>query len=161
MVRSLIRVAALLLVVMFPASAFARSQAGAMWSAPSGGAMSVLRYGTLQTEELPFFLLSCFSSMKLSVLDIHDDLGDVTPGQKVTIMLEAGNLAAPLPAQIAQDPQSKTLYAEASNFSVKRVINVLKMTGPLKVTVGKAKFIYSDFNRADSVKKFTNDCSTN
>ncbi|MEG6508827.1 hypothetical protein V6C03_07570 [Methyloligella sp. 2.7D] len=148
----------LLSLTALPVSGGARAQAPEIWSASVTGDMSALRYGPLDDAALPIFLLSCFNDMKIAVLDVYGDLGEAKAGDALEMEVSGGKLAAPLKGKAETEETSGSLYAEASEFGIKPVINVLELEGPVTVKVGETKLELSDAGRAEAVKDFAMHC---
>lgn len=158
MVKFLPKALLVLAVTAFSLGASARTQENAVWSAQTTGDMSALRYGAFDAD-LPLMLLSCFNALEVAVLDIYDDVGAAKPGEPVTIELVAGDSAAPLEGEAAEAEETAEIYAEASDFPLKPVIDVLRKDGPLTVKIDDTSRTFSDFGKADAVESFAQACA--
>jgi hypothetical protein len=136
----------------------ARAEESLVWVEKASEGFISLAYGPLDPAKAPLFLLSCFDTMGIAVLDIHTQIDGVKPGEALTIELTAGDAKAQLKGEAALDEANSMIFAEASDIEVKPVLDVLRQLGPATVTIGKASATLSDQGRADGVSKFSQDC---
>jgi hypothetical protein len=129
-----------------------------VWTEKSNGGFATLAYGSYDPAKGPLFLLSCFNSMGIAVLDLRTDIGGAKLGQPITIELAAGEAKAAVEGEVANDESSGTTFGEASDIEVKPVLAVLRAPGPLTVKVGEASTTLSDRSRAQAVGQFNKDC---
>lgn len=139
----------------FPREAQAESL---VWTERTNGSLVSLTYGPLDPSKSPLFMLSCLNGMDIAVLNVRIGLADTEPGDPLTIELTAGGLTTPIKAEAAHDQAVNQLFGEASDVDVKRVLDVLRLPGPLKVTVGEGSETLSDRGRGEAVGQFTDHC---
>jgi hypothetical protein len=156
MVQRFIGFVAVLAFAALANAAFAQDQA--LWSSSNGGDMSSIRYGSLSTTELPPFMLSCFNSMGIAVLDLHDNFGKIPVGQTLPVELSAGSAKVTLTGTVSRDASTGKVYAEVSDLKIKPVLQVLQSEGPITLKEGDASATLSDAGRATALKDFQDHC---
>jgi hypothetical protein len=137
---------------------FARAEDTLVWIAKSSGSLVTLAYGPVDTTKAPLFLLSCFNGMDIAVLDVHQEISDGKPGEKLAIELSAGSATASLNGEIAHDDAIGVTFAEASDIKVKPVLAVLREKGPVAVKMGTTTATLAEHGRAEAVESFSQDC---
>jgi hypothetical protein len=151
----------LLLAVCLAASALpsaARAEESLVWLEKASEGFVSLAYGPLDPAKPPLFLLSCFNAMGIAVLDLHTEIESAKPGEAIAIELSAGEAKTSVEGEAAHDDASGMTFAEASDLTVKPVLEVLRQEGPVTVAVGQTTATLSDQGRADGVEKFSRDC---
>jgi hypothetical protein len=139
------------------AADLAHTEEGMVWTEHSSDNLTALTYGSLDPQQNPLFMLSCFNAMNVAVLDVHQDTGG-KPGEPLDIELSAADARAPLKGETALNETSGKTFAEASDIKVKPVLAVLKAEGPLTVKLGETSATLSDAGRGVSVAQFSKDC---
>lgn len=149
-----------LFAVSIAALAFgsARAEDTQVWISNSNGSLVTLAYGPVDSSKAPLFLLSCFNGMDVAVLDIHQEVADAKPGEKLTIELSAGSVTAPVDGETSHDDATGLTFAEASDIKVKPVLAVLREKGPVTVKMGATSATLAEQGRGEVVEKFAADC---
>ncbi|MGH6831733.1 MAG: hypothetical protein ACRECM_01720 [Methyloceanibacter sp.] len=147
-----------LLLGALPPGSFARAEEQLVWTEKASAGFVSLAYGALDPAKAPLFLLSCFNAMSIAVLDVRTEMAEAKPGAALTIELSAGDAKSPVEGEAARDDSSGVTFGEASDIAVKPVLDVLRQSGPLTVTIGEASAALSDQGRAEAVEKFSGDC---
>ncbi|MGH6865543.1 MAG: hypothetical protein ACREDO_05105 [Methyloceanibacter sp.] len=150
-------IAAVLLSSMEPYPATAREES-LVWSETTNGSLVTLSYGPLDPAKGPVFMLACLNGMNIAVLNVRMALADAEPGDPLTIELTAGRLTTPVKAEATHDQASDQLLGEASDVDVKRVLDVLRLPGPLTVKIGESRETLADRGREDAVVRFVDHC---
>ena len=135
-----------------------RAEESLVWLERASEGFVSLAYGPLDPAKSPLLLLSCFDGMGIAVLDLHIAIDGAKPGEALTIVLSAGGATSQVEGEATLDDANGMIFAEASDIAVKPVLEVLRQTGPVAVTVGQTNATLSDQGRADAVGKFSNDC---
>ena len=141
-----------------PMGGYAHAEETLVWTGRASDGLVSLSYGTLDPAKTPVFFLSCFDAMGIAVLDLRQDLEGAEQGEPVTIALSAGTAAAEMKGEVIRDESTGTILAEASDIAVKPVLDVLRQSGPLTVTIGETSAALSDQGRAEAVETFSKDC---
>jgi hypothetical protein len=136
----------------------ARAEESQVWIEKASDGFVSLAYGPLDPAKTPTLLLSCFDAMGIAVLDLHIPIDGAKPGEAITIALSAGAAKTQVEGEAALDEVSSMIFAEASDFAVKPVLEVFRQPGPVAITVGPTNATLSDQGRADAVDKFSKDC---
>lgn len=131
-----------------------------IWTERTNGDLTTLAYGPLDPATIPLLLLSCFNEMEVAVLDVHQEVGG-TPGDPITIELSSSKGQAPIEGEVAKNRDTGSTFAEATDFKVKPVLEVLGNEGPLTLKTGKTTATLSDAGRAAAVAQFAKDCKLN
>jgi hypothetical protein len=147
-----------LTTVALPVAGSARTEDELIWTEHSSDNLTSLAYGSLDPATNPLFVLSCFNGMSIAVLDVHHEVTGTKPGEPLTIELSAGAAQSPVKGEAALDEASGVTFAEASDIAVKPVLAVLRVEGPLTVTLGETRATLSDKGRAEAVAQFSKDC---
>jgi hypothetical protein len=147
-----------LLVGALPPGGFARAEEQLVWTEKASAGFVSLAYGALDPAKAPLFLLSCFNAMSIAVLDVRTDMAEAKPGAALTIELSAGDAKSPVEGEAARDDATGVTFGEASDIAVKPVLDVLRQSGPLTVTIGETSAALSDQGRAEAVETFSKDC---
>jgi hypothetical protein len=147
-----------LLVGALPPGSFARAEERLVWTEKASPGFVSLAYGALDPAKAPLFLLSCFNAMSIAVLDVRTEMAEAKPGAALTIELSAGDAKSPVEGEAARDNSSGVTFGEASDIAVKPVLDVLRQSGPLTVTIGEASAALSDQGRAEAVDQFSQHC---
>lgn len=147
-----------LLATALPHPTLARGEESLLWTTRTSDGLASLSYGTLDPAEIPLFMLSCFDGMNIAVLNLHKELNGTKPGQKITIELSAGPTQSPVQGEAARNGRDGPLFAEASGIAVAPVLDVLRESGPVTVSVGETRETMSDAGRAKAVAQFSKDC---
>lgn len=155
--RPLLAIAAFL--VTPPLASLGRSEEAIIWTEQSSGGLTTLAYGSLNPAESPLFLLSCFSSMNIVVLDVHKEIPGAKPGDPLTIELSSPNAQSPVKGEVGKNETTGTTFGEASDVDVKPMLEVLRDPGPLTIKIGEASATMSDTGRADAVAQFVKSCT--
>jgi hypothetical protein len=151
-------IAATFLVGALPQGSLARTEESLVWTEKSSEGLVSLTYGPLDPAKTPLFLLTCFNSMEVAVLEIFGVIEGTRPGQPLIIGLSAGSTELPLKGEVSLDDATGTMFAEANELKVKPVLDVLRASGPLTVNLGLTNKTLSDQGRADAVEKFSQSC---
>lgn len=154
--------ARLLLFACLPLGALAsdgvaRTEEGLAWREKSTQGLVSLAYGPADQAKAPVFLLSCFNAMDIAVLDVRTKIAELAPGDALTIELSAGGATSPLSGEATRDHDGAT-FGEASDIEVKPILDILRQTGPLTVTIGANSATLSDQGRAQAVDSFSRNC---
>ncbi len=147
-----------LVVGALASGSFTRAEESLVWIEKASEGFISLAYGSLDPAKPPLFLLSCFNGMSIAVLDVHTEIDGARPGEPITLELSAGEAKLPVKGEAARDDASGMTFAEASDIAVKPVLEVLRQSGPLTVTIGQTSATLSDHGRADAVQTFSKDC---
>lgn len=131
-----------------------------IWTERTNGDLTTLAYGPLDPAKIPLFLLSCFSEMEVTVLNVHQEI-EGKPGDAITIEISSGKGQAPIEGEVAKSRETGTTFAEATDFKVKPILEVLGNEGPLSLAIGKMSATLSDAGRAAAVAQFGKDCKLN
>ena len=150
--------AACLLVGALPPGSCARAEEQLVWTEKASAGFVSLAYGALDPAQSPLFLLSCFNAMSIAVLDVRTAMAEAKPGEALTIELSAGEAKSPVKGEAARDDASGVTFGEASDIAVKPVLDVLRQSGPLTVTIVEASAALSDQGRAEAVDLFSQHC---
>ena len=137
---------------------FARMEERLVWTEKASAGFVSLAYGPLDPAKTPLFLLSCFNAMSIAVLDVRTAMAEAKPGEALTIELSAGEAKSPVKGEAARDDASGVTFGEASDIAVKPVLDVLRQSGPLTVTIGETSATLSDQGRAEAVDLFSQHC---
>lgn len=147
-----------LLVGALHPGGFARAEESLVWIEKASEGFISLAYGPLDPAKPPLFLLSCFNGMSIAVLDLHTEIDGARPGEAITMELSAGDAKLPVKGEAARDDASGMIFGEASDIAVKPVLEVLRQSGPLTVTIGQTSATLSDQGRAQAVDQFSKHC---
>ena len=150
-------IAAAFLFLALPQGA-AHAEESLVWSERSDEGRVSLAYGKLDPAKTPLFLLTCFNSMDVAVIEVFGAIEGTHPGQALTIELSAGSAKLPLKGEVSVDDATSSMFAEANEVKVKPVLEVLRASGPLTVNLGLTNKTLSDQGRADAVDKFDQAC---
>ena len=150
--------AACFLMGVLPFGSFSRTEERLLWTEKSSAGFVSLAYGPLDPAKSPLFLLSCFNAMSIAVLDVRTEMAEAKPGAALTIELSAGDAKSPVEGEAARDDATGVTFGEASDIAVKPVLDVLRQSGPLTVTIGETSAALSDQGRAEAVETFSKDC---
>jgi len=150
--------AACFLMEALPPGSFARAEEQLVWTEKASAGFVSLAYGPLDPAKSPLFLLSCFNAMSIAVLDVRTEMAEAKPGAALTIELSAGDAKSPVKGEATRDDASGVTFGEASDIAVKPVLDVLRQSGPLTVTVGETSAALSDQGRAEAVALFSQHC---
>ena len=153
----LLLAACFLMGALSPGS-FARAEEKLVWTEKASAGFVSLAYGPLDPAKSPLFLLSCFNAMSIAVLDVRTEMAEAKPGAALTIELSAGGAKSPVEGEAARDDSSGVTFGEASDIPVKPVLDVLRQSGPLTVTIGETSAALSAQGRAEAVETFSKDC---
>jgi hypothetical protein len=134
--------------------------ASLVWTERTNGDLTTLAYGSLDPDEIPLLLLSCFNEMEIAVLDVHQAV-EGSAGDTITIEISSAKGQAPIEGEIAKNRETGTTFAEASDIKVKPILEVLRDEGQLTLSLGDASATLSDSGRAAAVAQFTKDCRLN
>jgi hypothetical protein len=156
MIRPLARPLFAVLITAVASSSLALAEESLVWISKSNGQLVTLAYGPVDPTKAPLFLLSCFNGMDVAVLDVHQDIADAKPGEKLAIELSAGAATASLDGETAD--ASGSIFGEASDIKVKPVLAVLREKGAVTVKMGATSVSLAEQGRADAVEKFAADC---
>jgi hypothetical protein len=141
------------------ASAAPVPETGYVWT---GGetekGFSTLVYGSPETPEDLLFWIHCDMKKKITEMTVYVDNPGTKVGQAITIELSAGAAKLPVKGKIATDEMSGFLFAEARNFKVKPVIELLKPEGPALAKTGNVVTTLPDDGRAEAVSEFAKAC---
>jgi hypothetical protein len=152
--------AALLALAIPMAARAAESETGYVWT---GGetekGFSTLVYGSPETPEDLLFWVHCDMKKKTTEMTVYVDNPGTEVGQAITIELSAGAAKLPVKGKIVTDEMSGFLFAEARNFKVKPVIELLKPKGPASAKTGNVVTILPDDGRAEAVSEFAKACT--
>jgi hypothetical protein len=129
-----------------------------VWTERSSGDLTTLSYGPLDPAKIPLFLLSCFNEMEVAVLDVHQEVAGAAPGDAITIELSSAKGQAPIEAEVAQNRETGTTFAEASDIRVRPILEVLRDKGPVTLAVGKQSTALSDAGREEAASQFSKAC---
>ena len=129
-----------------------------VWTENSSGGLTTLAYGPLDPGQAPLFMLSCFASLGIVVLDVHREIPGAKPGDPLTIELSSDKAQSPVTGEVGKDDAPGTTFGEASNINVKPVLEVLRDPGPLTIKMGAASATLSELGRAEAVAKFVDNC---
>jgi HSP20 family molecular chaperone IbpA len=151
--------AALLALAIPMAARAAESETGYVWT---GGetekGFSTLVYGSPETPEDLLFWVHCDMKKKTTEMTVYVDNPGTKVGQAITIELSAGAAKLPVKGTIATDEMSGFLFAEARNFKVKPVIELLKPKGEASAKTGNVVTTLPDDGRAEAVSEFAKAC---
>ena len=150
--------AACFLMGVLPFGSFSRTEEKLVWTEKASEGFVSLAYGALDPAKSPLFLLSCFNAMSIAVLDVRTEMAEAKPGKALTIELAAGDAKSPVEGEAARDDATGVTFGEASDIAVKPVLDVLRQSGPLTVTIGEASATLSDQGRAEAVDLFSQHC---
>jgi len=128
-----------------------------VWTQKASGGFVTLAYSSLDPSETPLFMLSCLNGAGIAVLDVSPGAGG-EPGTEMTIALANGDATASVEAEVIHDEASGAALVEASDIDVKPILEVLKGSGPVAMTVGDANAELSDHGRSVAVEEFTKQC---
>ena len=145
-------------LVILPLASGSRSEETMIWTESSNGGLTTLSFGPLDPAKSPLFVLSCFSDVKIVVLDVHQEIPGTKPGDPLTIELSSTKAQSPVKGEVGKNETTGTTFGEASDVNVKPVLEVLRDAGPLTVKMGEASAIMSEQGRAGSVAKFAENC---
>jgi hypothetical protein len=134
------------------------AQEATIWTETSNGGLTTLSYGPLDPAKSPLFVLSCFSDLKIVVLDVHKEIPGAKPGDPVTIELSTDKSRASVKAEVGKNETTGTTFSEASEVNLKPVLEVLRDPGPLTLQMGEAGLTLSDQGRVESVSKLIENC---
>jgi hypothetical protein len=141
------------------AAVAAESETGYVWT---GGetekGFATLVYGSPETAEDLLFWIHCDMKKQTTEMTVYVDNPGTKVGDAVTIELSAGAAKLPVKGKIATDEMSGFLFAEARNFKVKPVIELLKPKGPASVKTGNVVTALPDEGRAAAVSEFAKAC---
>ena len=151
--------AACLFLVLAAPDNFARAEENLIWTEKGSEGLVSLSYGPLDPAKAPLFLLSCFDTMGIAVLDVRQEVEGAKPGDALTIALSAGETKAEVEGEAARDDPTGMIFAEASDIAVKPVLDVLRQAGPVTITAGKMSASLSDSGRSEMVERFVKDCA--
>lgn len=129
-----------------------------LWMAKASGGLVTLAYGSPDPMKNPLFLLSCFNEMNIAVLDVHKDVTGVKPGDALTIELAAGAETAPVEGEAARDDVNNITFGEASDMALAPILDVLRETGPVTLTMGETSATLAEPGRAEALAQFVKDC---
>ena len=152
---------ALALAMVLPILPLAESgsaEEATIWTETSNGGLTTLSYGPLDPAKSPLFVLSCFSDLKIVVLDVHKEIPGAKPGDPVTIELSTDKSRASVKAEVGKNETTGTTFSEASEINLKPVLEVLRDPGPLTLQMGEADLTLSDQGRVESVSKLIENC---
>jgi hypothetical protein len=135
----------------------ARTEEGLVWREKATQGLVSLAYGPADQTKAPLFLLSCFNAMDIAVLDVRTEIADASPGDALTIELSAGGAKSPLSGEATRDHDGAT-FGEASDIEVKPVLDVLRQSGPMTITIGENSATLSDQGRAEATDTFSRNC---
>jgi hypothetical protein len=147
-----------LLAAALPLGGLARAEAPLVWTAHTSGALTTLVYGQIDPAAEPLFLLSCFNGMSIAVLDVHQGIPRVEPGQPLTIEISSAKAQSPVAGEVARNEATGATFGDASDIDVKPVLAVLRDPGPLTIKMGETTATLSDQGRAAAVAEFTENC---
>ena len=151
--------ACLALAAPAAASASPALETGYVWT---GGetekGFSTLVYGSPETPEDLLFWVHCDMKKKTTEMTVYVDNPGTKVGQAITIELAAGAAKLPVKGKIATDEMSGFLFAEARNFKVKPVIELLKPKGEASAKTGNVVTTLPDDGRAEAVSEFAKAC---
>jgi hypothetical protein len=136
----------------------ARAEEILLWTSREDGGLVSLSYGSFDRGKIPIFMLSCFNGMNIAVLNLHKELSGTEPGQKITIDIAAEAAQTPVQGEAARNERNGPLFAEASGVAIAPVLNVLRESGPVTLSVGDTRVTLSDTGRPEAVAKFSKDC---
>ena len=136
----------------------ARAEESLVWTGKASEGFVSLAYGPLDPAKTPLFLLSCFNAMSIAVLDVHKEIEGAKPGEALTIELSAGDAKSSVDGEATRDDASGVTFGEATDLAVKPVLEVLRQSGPLTVTMGKTSANFSDQGRTQAVDIFSQNC---
>jgi hypothetical protein len=128
-----------------------------VWTQKASGGFVTLAYGPLDPRKTPVFMLSCLNGAGIAVLDVSPGASGEA-GTEMTIALVNADLTASVEAEIIHDEASGAKLVEASDIDVKPILDVLKGSGPVTMTVGDATAELSDQDRSRAVEEFTKQC---
>jgi hypothetical protein len=146
-------------VTAIPLPGFAAAEMPLIWTARSSGALTALAYGPIDPAQDPLFLLSCFNGMSIAVLDVHKGITGIEPGQPITIEINSTKAQSPVAGEVARDDETGATFGEASNISVKPVLEVLRNPGPLTIKMGATSATLPDQGRLEAVGQFSQNCT--
>lgn len=145
-------------IVMAAPASFAHAEETLIWTTKASDGFVSLSYGPLDPAKAPLFLLSCFDAMGIAVLDVRQEVEGAKQGDPLAIVVSAGEAKAEITGEAARDAGTGMTFAEASDITVKPVLEVLRQAGPVTVTSGNASASLSDSGRMQAVDQFTKDC---
>jgi hypothetical protein len=157
-ISSRLLIAACFLMGALPPGSVARAEEQLVWTEKASQGFVSLAYGVLDPAKAPLFLLSCFNAMSIAVLDVRTEMAEAKPGEALTIELSAGDAKSPVEGEAARDDATGITFGEASDIAVTPVLDVLRQSGPLTITIGEASAALSDQGRAEAVDQFSQHC---
>jgi hypothetical protein len=119
---------------------------------------ATLVYGSPETPEDLLFWVHCDMKKKTTEMTVYVDNPGTKVGDAITIELSAGAARLPVKGKIATDEMSGFLFAEARNFKVKPVIELLKPKGPASARTGNVVTALPGEGRAEAVSEFAKVC---
>lgn len=151
----------LFLAIVLSASGLPASPAQAVdiWRVKTSGSFVTLRYGSLDEQEKPVFLLSCLNGIGIAVLSVYMDFPERETGEALTIEFSAGGKTAPVAAETAAEDGTGIIYGEAGDIAVTPILKVLEQKGPVTIKSGANAAEMSAQGRAETVAEFAKDCS--
>ena len=132
-------------VTAIPLPGFAAAEMPLIWTERSSGGLTTLAYGPLDPAQDPLFLLSCFNGMSIAVLDVHKE----HHRHRARSAPHHRDIIRPRPSRRSRARWHATTkrgatFGEASNISVKPVLEVLRDPGPLTIKMGETSATLSD-----------------
>jgi hypothetical protein len=147
------------LLATLPFASLGWSEETMVWTENSSGGLTTLAYGLLDPAQSPLFLLSCFSSMNIVVLDVHKEIPGAKPGDPLTIELSSTQKQSSVKGEVAKNETTGTTFGEATDINVNPMLEVLRDSGPLTIKMGEANATMTDVGRADAVAQFVKSCT--
>jgi len=135
------------------------AHAADIWRVKTSGSFVTLRYGALDEQEQPVFLLSCLNGVGIAVLSVHMDFPERETGEALTVSFAAGGKMAPVAGETAAEDGTGVIYMEAGDIAVRPILKVLEQKGTVTMKSGEIAFDLPEQGRAESVAEFSKDCS--
>ncbi len=136
-----------------------RAEGANIWQAKTSGSFVTLRYGSLDEQEKPVFLLSCLNGVEIAVLSVYLDFPQEEPGEAITVAFSANGQTAQVAGETAREDGTGTIYGDAGDIAVKPILKILSEKGPVSMRSGANGVELSTAGRAEAVEQFSENCS--
>ncbi|WP_141701060.1 hypothetical protein [Methyloceanibacter methanicus] len=149
----------LLAAALFAGAGSSIAHAADIWRVKTSGSFVTLRYGPVDEQARPVFLLSCLNGVGIAVLSVHMDFPEREAGEAITVSFTAGDKTAPVAGETAAEDGTGIIYMEAGDIAVKPILKVLEQKGTVTMKAGAIAFDLPEQGRAETVAEFAKDCS--
>ena len=157
---NLLRLSALVLgATLFVGALPAPALSADIWRAKASGSFVTLRYGPLDEQEKPVFLLSCLNGIDIAVLSVYLDFPEQETGEPITVEFSAAGQTAPVASETASEDGTGIIYGEAGDIAVKPILKILNEKGSVSMRSGANGIELATTGRAEAVAEFSKNCA--